>query len=185
MNEARDTADDPLVEHMTGYQNGRMEDFAGLYDALHRPLVRYLWTFVRNQAIAEDLLQETFLQLHRARHTYMSPRPVKPWVYAIARHVALMYLRSQRRRKEAVPDESLPDLPVPAEMESFADTATVHTLLGKLEHSGREELVLHHLMGLSFEEVGRIVGCAPGTAKVRAHRALKALRELAEKEVTQ
>jgi RNA polymerase sigma-70 factor (ECF subfamily) len=169
--------DDRLVELMTGYQHGRMEDFSELFDALQRPLSRYLWTFVRNSTVAEDLLQETFLQIHRARQTYTPPRPVKPWVYAISRHVALMHLRSQRRRKESLPEEDLPDLPVPAEMESFADKATLQKMLRDLEGQGKEELVLHHILGMSFEEVGRVVGCAPGTAKVRAHRALKALRE--------
>lgn len=172
--------DSRLVELMTGYQQGRMEDFSGLYAALSQPLQRYLWTFVRNTAVAEDLLQETFLQIHRARHTYMPPRPVKPWVYAISRHVALMYLRSQRRRKESLPDDELPEVPVPPEMASFADKATLHRLLAELPRRGKEELVLHHLMGFSFEEIGHIVGCAPGTAKVRAHRALKALREMVE-----
>jgi RNA polymerase sigma-70 factor (ECF subfamily) len=171
-----------LVELMTGYQNGRMEDFTLLYEALGQPLQRYLWTFVRNTTVAEDLLQETFLQIHRARHTYPPPRPVKPWVYAISRHVALMYLRTQRRRKESLPDEDLPEVPVPPEMASFADRATLYRLLDELSGRGREELTLHHLMGFSFEEIGHIVGCAPGTAKVRAHRALKALRELVERD---
>lgn len=161
---------------MTGYQDGRLEDFTELYGVLETPLKRYLWTFVRNQTTAEDLLQETFFQIHRARATYTPPRPVRPWVYAIARHVALMHLRSQRRRKESLADEELPDVPVLPEVESFADRATVHRLLDELPPASREVLVLHHLLGLSFQEVGRIVGVATGTAKVRAHRAIKALR---------
>jgi len=110
-----------LIELMIGYQNGNVEDFAGLYDALKRPLLRYLWTFVRNASVAEDLLQDTFLQVHRARHTYTPPRPVRPWIYAITRHVALMHLRSARRRKEVLPDDRLPDLPVPPDVEKLAD----------------------------------------------------------------
>lgn len=161
---------------MTGYQHGRVDDFTELYAMLEGPLRRYLWTFVRNQTTAEDLLQETFFQIHRARATYTPPRPVRPWVYAIARHVALMHLRSHRRRKESLADDELPDLPVPPEMESFADRATVHRLLDELPAAGREVLVLHHLLGLSFQEVGRIVGVAAGTAKVRAHRAIRTLR---------
>ncbi|MFW6355053.1 MAG: RNA polymerase sigma factor, partial [Verrucomicrobiota bacterium] len=44
----------------------------------------------------------------------------------------------------------------------------------------QEVLILHHLLGLSFKEVGQVIGIAPGTAKVRAHRALKSLRERLE-----
>jgi RNA polymerase sigma-70 factor (ECF subfamily) len=165
-----------LIEHMVGYQRGSMDHFDGLYSALEKPLLRYLWTFVRNTAAAEDLLQETFLQLHRARHTYTPPRPVKPWVYAITRHVALMHLRSTRRRKESIARDELPELPVSPEMDRLGDRATVFKLLAELPRKGQEVLMLHHLLGLSFEEVGQIVGVAPGTAKVRAHRALKSLR---------
>jgi RNA polymerase sigma-70 factor (ECF subfamily) len=171
-----------LIELMIGYQKGSMDDFSALYAELSKPLVRYLWTFVRNATVAEDLLQDTFMQIHRARHTYTPPRPVRPWVYAITRHVALMHLRSQRRRKELLPDEELPEIPVPPEMESYADRATVFRLLGELPRAGQEVLILHHLLGMSFLEVGQILGLAPGTAKVRAHRALKALREKIDRE---
>ena len=166
-----------LIELMIDYQKGDMDAFTGLYEALKRPLIRYLWTFVRNQTVAEDLLQDTFLQLHRARRTYTPPRPVRPWIYAITRHVALMHLRTMRRRKELLPDDDLPEVPVLPEMDQLADRATVQRLLATLPRAGQEVLILHHLLGMSFEEVGQIIGVAPGTAKVRAHRALKKIRE--------
>jgi len=174
-----------LIELMVGYQNGSMDDFSALYAALSKPLVRYLWTFVRNNTTAEDLLQDTFLQIHRARQTYTPPRPVRPWVYAITRHVALMHLRSTRRRKEYLPAEDLPEVPVLPDLEQFGDRDTVFRLLAELPRSGQEVLILHHMLGMSFEEIGSILGLATGTAKVRAHRALKALRKkIDEKGIT-
>lgn len=165
-----------LIALMTGYQQGSMDDFAALYAELEKPLGRYLWTFVRNRPTADDLLQEVFLQVHRARHTYTPPRPVRPWVYAISRHVALMYLRSRRRRPEDVPREDLPEVPVEPSADVAGDRATLMKLLDTLPRASQEVLVLHHLLGLSFEEVGRIVGASAGTAKVRAHRAFHTLR---------
>ena len=173
----RQAEEQKLIELMIAYQKGDMDAFGGLHEALKRPLIRYLWTFVRNQTVAEDLLQETFLQLHRARQTYTPPRPVRPWIYAITRHVALMHLRTMRRRKEMLPDENLPEIPVAPEVDQLADRATVQRLLGTLPRAAQEVLILHHLLGLSFEEVGQIMGIAPGTAKVRSHRALKKIRE--------
>ena len=173
----RQAEEQKLIALMTNYQKGEMDAFDGLYEALKRPLIRYLWTFVRNQTMAEDLLQETFLQLHRARQTYTPPRPVRPWIYAITRHVALMHLRTLRRRKELLPDEDLPEVPVPPEMDQLADRTTIQRLLATLPRTSQEVLILHHLLGLSFEEVGQILGVASGTAKVRAHRALKAIRK--------
>ena len=177
----RKAEDERLIELMIGYQKGNMDDFEGLYAALKQPLVRYLWTFVRNATVAEDLLQDTFLQIHRARKTYTPRRPVRPWLYAITRHVALMHLRSGRRRKEVLATDELPEVPVPPEMESFADRATLHKMLTALPQQAQEVLMLHHLLGLSFQEVGEILGIAPGTAKVRAHRALKKIRTGLEK----
>lgn len=177
----RQPEEDELVELMVRYQKGSMDAFAELYQRLSKPLGRYLWSFVRNRTAAEDLLQDAFLQLHRARHTYTPPRPVRPWVYAISRHVALMHLRSTRRRKESLAADELPEVPVPPELESYADRATVHRLLATLPRASQEVLILHHLLGLSFEEVGHIVGAAPGTAKVRAHRAIKVLRDTLER----
>ena len=75
----RQLEEERLIALMIGYQNGSMGDFEALYSALRQPLLRYLWTFVRNATVAEDLLQETFLQIHRARQTYTPPRPVRPW----------------------------------------------------------------------------------------------------------
>jgi RNA polymerase sigma-70 factor (ECF subfamily) len=177
---AESTDEARLIELMIGYQKGSMDAFAALYAELSQPLSRYLWTFVRNRSTAEDLLQETFLQLHRARHTYTAPRPVRPWVYAITRHVALMYLRSTRRRKEYLPDEELPDIPVTPDVDQLGDRATVLRFLAKLPRAGQEVLILHHLLGLSFDEVGSILDLTTGAAKVRAHRALKSLRESIE-----
>jgi RNA polymerase sigma-70 factor (ECF subfamily) len=184
MTDDRRADEQKLIALMVAYQKGDMDAFAGLHEALKRPLIRYLWTFVRNQAVAEDLLQETFLQLHRARKTYTPPRPVRPWIYAITRHVALMHLRTMRRRKEVLPDEDLPEIPVAPEMDQLADRATIQRLLGTLPKAAQEVVILHHLLGLSFEEIGQIMGIAAGTAKVRSHRALKKIRErLAKEEV--
>jgi RNA polymerase sigma-70 factor (ECF subfamily) len=177
MGVGRKAEEQRLIELMVGYQKGSMDDFEGLYAALKQPLLRYLWTFVRNTTVAEDLLQDTFLQIHRARQTYTPPRPVRPWVYAITRHVALMHLRSGRRRKETLADDQLPEIPVPPEMEKLADRATLHRMLSELPRASQEVLMLHHLLGMSFHEVGQILGVAAGTAKVRSHRALKVLRE--------
>lgn len=165
-----------LVELMIGYQNGNMRDFNDLYSTLQAPLKRYLWTFVRNASAVEDLLQTTFLQLHRARHTYIPPRPVKPWMYATARHVALMHLRSHRRRREVTADETLPDIPIPPAAEKLGDRKMVRRLLLELPRPAQEVLVLHHMLGLSFVEIGHVMGISPGAAKVRAHRALKTIR---------
>jgi RNA polymerase sigma-70 factor (ECF subfamily) len=172
-------ADEGLVDAMVAYQRGIMEAFETLYAALRGALTGYLRALVRDAGVVEDLLHETFLQLHRVRHTYQPPRPVRPWVYAIARNVFLMNRRAAHRRgrHEAIADEALPEVPVPPEIEALGDRETVQKALARLPEARREPLVLHHMLGMSFKEVGAVLGISEGAAKVRAHRALAELRE--------
>jgi RNA polymerase sigma-70 factor (ECF subfamily) len=165
---------------MIAYQKGDGAAFESLYGALAPPLGGYLRALCRDAALAEDLLQETFLQVHRARRTYISPRPVKPWIYAIARNVFLMSRRSsiRRGRHEGLPEQELPEIPIPPEVESLADRDAVRRALGNVPADRREALLLHHVWGLSFREVGAVQGVSEAAAKLRAHRGVVALREL-------
>lgn len=169
-----------LADLMVAYQSGDIRAFETLYGALSGQLLGYLHALARDHTRAEDMLQETFLQLHRARATYQPGRPVKPWVYAIARNVFLMHRRAaaRRGRHEVLAEEELPDLPVAAEVESLADRDLLRRALAQLSENRREALLLHHFMGLSFREVGAVLGISEGAAKVRAHRATARLREM-------
>src|SRR5690349_15250022 len=94
-------ADAGLSRLMAGYQAGDAACFDALYAALAPGLRRYLSALTRDAARAEDLLQETFLRMHKVRHTYDPARPVEPWAFAIARHVFLMAHRRARRSRDA------------------------------------------------------------------------------------
>jgi RNA polymerase sigma-70 factor (ECF subfamily) len=163
---------------MAAYQAGEARGFEQLFAALAGPLLGFLRATLRDAARAEDLLQETFLQLHRARHTYLPGRPVEPWVYAIARNVVAMSRRAERARPQ---NETAGD---PAELEELAaalETDPVPPLdlrraLAGLPAGPRDALLLHHVAGLGFREVAAVLGISETAAKVRAHRALERLR---------
>lgn len=176
---ARERIEDELPLLMLAYQGGDPVAFDYLYTVLAPGLLGYLSSLTRDRGRAEDLLQETFLQVHKARATYLHGRPVKPWVYAIARNVFLMQRRAaaRRGRRETLADEELPEVPVPPEVESLADRELVRRALAGLPADRREVLELHHFMGMSFREVGAVLGISEGAAKVRAHRAIAQLRE--------
>ena len=65
------------------------------------PLLGYLTSLCRDRSQAHDLLQDAFLQIHRSRHTYRPGLPVRPWLFAIARHMWLMDRRTRVRRPVA------------------------------------------------------------------------------------
>ncbi len=178
--EAAEASPDRLDELMVGYQNGDMEAFERLFEALAVPLRNYLTSLARDRSRGEDLLQETFLQMHRSRHTYLPGRPVKPWAFGIARHVFLMHRRSssRRRRHEDVAHEELPEVAVAGLAEIFPDREDLGAALARVPEDRREALLLHHVWGFSFREVGGMLGITERAAKLRAFRGIQDLRAI-------
>jgi RNA polymerase sigma-70 factor, ECF subfamily len=172
-------ADDHLRMLMVRYQEGEAEAFEALYAALAPSLRRYLVALARDAQRGDDLLQDTFLQLHRSRRTYNAARPVRPWAFAVARHVWLMDQRTRRRKSPPHVDlETAPELPVPPEAEGMADEEELRRMLAQLPADRTEALLLHHVWGFTFEEIGKMLGIRAGAARVRASRAMTALRGL-------
>lgn len=163
---------------MREYQAGRFEAFDELHALLAPALRRYLLSQVRDAAKADDLVQDTFLQLHRARHTYDSSYPLTPWAMAIARHVWLMDRRTQSRRPWAPEDVATIDLPVRGEASAYADKTDVRRALGQVAATRRTAVIQHHLIGLSFKEIAAKAGIAETAAKLRSSRGMAQLRAL-------
>ena len=115
---------------MREYQSGRFEAFDEIHASIAPALRRYLLSQCRDAAKADDLIQETLLQMHRARHTYDPSYPLMPWAMAIARHVWLMDRRTLSRRPWAPDDVTAMELPVKGEAASFVDRAVHARLLG-------------------------------------------------------
>lgn len=179
--QSREAEPDALVEFMVGYQAGDEECFDHLYDQLVSPLRGYLISLTRNADLAGDLLQETFLQLHRSRRTYRPPGSVKAWAFGIARNVYLMGLRTKTRRREVqLPEELVAELSVPSEADRIVNSDLLRGAIVQLSSEHREALLLHHVWGFSFTQIAGIVGVSRGAAKVRAHRGAKKLRTLIE-----
>src|SRR5689334_982908 len=83
---------------MREYQGGSFGAFEALYRALAPRVSGFIRARVRDDALASDLLQETFLELHRSRHTYLPGQPVIGWAFGIAQNIMLRHRREVRRR---------------------------------------------------------------------------------------
>jgi RNA polymerase sigma-70 factor (ECF subfamily) len=167
---------DELRQLMTAYQAGSLSAFERLYAALASPLLAYLASLSRDRLHAQDLLQETFLQIHRSRRAYRPDLPVRPWAFSIARYVWLMD-RRRRARRPAMGAE-LADVPVPPAVEGLADRDTLSRALNALLPERREALLLHHVWGFSFAEIGQLLGIRADAAKLRSSRGMGDLRRL-------
>jgi RNA polymerase sigma-70 factor (ECF subfamily) len=170
--------DDRLRSLMRDYQAGQFEAFDELYARLAPVVRRYLLSQARDAAKADDLVQDTFLQLHRARHTYDPAYPLTPWAIAIARHVWLMDRRTRSRRPWAPEDVTAMELPVRGEAAAYGDKADVRRALAQVAAARRAAVIQHHVLGLSFREIAEKAGIAETAAKLRSSRGMAQLRAL-------
>jgi RNA polymerase sigma-70 factor (ECF subfamily) len=167
----------------------------------HRPRVeRYLRKLVRNEADAEDLVQETFLRASRSLGDFRGEAEPTTWLYRIATNVCLdFYRRRQAARRDAVRLEEGIDPEDLAETagefaqpqltaEMLAETSEmgrcVREYVDSLPESLRASLILHDLEGLSNPEVARALGWSLEKTKVTVHRARRRLREVLESRCT-
>jgi RNA polymerase sigma factor (sigma-70 family) len=130
---------------------------------------RYFRRTHRDSTLVHDLVQETFLELHRSRRTYAAPLPVRPWVYGIARNVAA---RSRRPLPQVRVDE------VAQNQMSMIESLDVENAIDTLPPGVREPWLLHHAFGFSFASVAVRLGITPMAAKLRSSRATKTLRAI-------
>ena len=180
----RATATDPpeaeLCAHMKAYLDGEIDAFDALYAAFAGRLRGYLLSQCRDAALADDLLQDTFMQIHRSRRTYQPGRPVTPWIYAIARNVYLMQRRSAGRRTRfadrLVADARSSDGSRDA-LETIVEGDQVRRALRGVPADQRQALLMHHVEGWSFVEVATRLGIRVNAAKTRAFRGMKKMRE--------
>jgi RNA polymerase sigma-70 factor (ECF subfamily) len=168
-----------LITLMVQYQSGQADAFEEFYRLVKPGLCQYLIIKSMDRQWAEELLQETFLQIHRSRHTYLPGKPVNPWIFSIAHYVYLSARRARIRRsiREESIENHLSDFPVPPDIETSVDAGNIRVALAGLAPEHREAVLLHHYWGFSFQEIGAILGIRAGTAKLRAYRGLLKLRE--------
>jgi RNA polymerase sigma-70 factor, ECF subfamily len=168
-------------------------DFEALMRRHNRMLFRTARAILRDDAEAEDALQEAYLQAYRSLGEFRGEAQISTWLARIVANEALMRLRKQTRRAAIVPiDASVPaDEIAQVEMEmekpdAAAQRAQMRRLLESqidaLPDAYRAVFMLRAVEELSVEETGEVLGLAPGTVRTRLFRARAMLREaLAQK----
>nr|WP_198982193.1 sigma-70 family RNA polymerase sigma factor [Herbaspirillum sp. ASV7] len=124
----------------------------------------------------EDIVQETLLAVHNARHTYRPEQPLTAWVHAIARYKLMDFLRS-RSRREAFNDplDEAQELFAASDDEPAQARRDIGVLLEQLPDKQRLPIVHVKLEGLSVAQTAQLTGLSESAVKVGIHRGLKAL----------
>jgi RNA polymerase sigma-70 factor (ECF subfamily) len=168
---------------MERYACGDDAAFSELYDLLAPRLSSFLARRVRDAARTEDLVQQTFLQMHCARRHFARGAQVTPWAYAIARRLLIDGLRKSGRElldddeRERRADEHAARHSGSEQLVACREIARhVQRKLEEVPETQRAAFELVHFDGLTAAEAAQVLGTTVMAVRLRIHRALEALR---------
>jgi RNA polymerase sigma-70 factor (ECF subfamily) len=179
---------------LTRFRDGERDAFGQLVRRYERELYGYLRRYVGDSSLADDVFQNTFLQLYTKIGQYEAGRPVRPWLYTIATHQAIDALRRNSRHqalsldqeREQLHDGDIQSLmallesqaPGPLDLaEGEERRLQVRQSVDCLPDFLRQVVILAYYQGLKYREIADIVGIPVGTVKSRLHAALVKLHE--------
>ncbi|MEW5740842.1 MAG: sigma-70 family RNA polymerase sigma factor [Myxococcota bacterium] len=165
---------------MQAYCDGDTRALEALFDRHAAGVHGFLLRMVRDAALADDLLQTTFLSVVRSADRYQRGAKVMPWLLTIAGNAARDTLRRKRLGVETVADDPT-HVPEPAVEPGVSDPLArkrIEDAFQQLPVQQREAVLLHKVHGLSFEEIAESLDITPTAARIRAHRGYEKLREL-------
>jgi len=185
-------------ELMGGYrEDGQAALFNELVHRYERELYRYLARYLGDQTAAEDIFQNTFLQVHLKRGLFENGRPFRPWLYAIATHQAVDALRKAGRHPTVSLDQRISSARGDSETGNLIDLliSTTDNPLAGLQESERQQwvrdsiarlpdalrqtLILAYHQDLKYREIAEFLKIPVGTVKSRLHAALEKLQQMA------
>lgn len=170
---------------MAAYCDGDRRAFEQLFGLLGPRLHGFFMRSFESQSVADDLLQTTFMKVHRARSEYRRDLPVRPWVFSIAARVRLDEFRRRKRSPEDLDEAELARADAdqalaaeaPRSVEVGERATLVRAALDALPESQRVIVHLHRFEGMTFPEIARLLGTTEGAVKLRAFRAYERLRK--------
>lgn len=180
-----DTIAESRSDHalMLAVRDGELDALGELFERHHGPLFGFLAKLTGHRIAAEDIAQTVFQRMLKYRHTYRDDGSFTAWMYHLGRRCAADHFRKSNAAPHATDPADLQDhaddAPHAGDRASARDDhALLHTALARLDRDAREVLLLSRFQELSFAEISGILECSVGAAKVRAHRALRELRDI-------
>lgn len=166
-------------EWMLSLSEGNLDGASQLFERYQVRLYNFFLRLGYERAVSEDLTQNVFERLLKYRQSYRNQTAFPSWIFQIARNVSADYYNKNRlKMSDFSSTETVADESISVQMEEAENTETLHRAMARLPAEQREILVLTRFQNLKYSEVADILGCTESNAKVKAHRAIKQLREL-------
>jgi RNA polymerase sigma-70 factor (ECF subfamily) len=179
------------VQLMLDVKAGDEQSFELLLRKYRTPLVNFLYRMVRDTAVAEDLAQEVFLRVYRARNDYAPSAKFTTWMFRIATNLALNSVRDNRHRQMEISMDQTTDtgedeiqaMEVPDRAPSVEQVLVARTCsemilraIHALPEKQRAAVLLHKYQELDYDEIARILECSESALKSLLFRAYETLR---------
>jgi RNA polymerase sigma-70 factor (ECF subfamily) len=170
---------------------GDEASFNYLVGKYHRPMIHFLFRMVRNEAVAEELAQEVFLRVYRARESYRAEARFTTWLYRIATNLAVNHARDTRHERSVQtvyldqPDEETGTTPDVADDEPSAEQkllrdermAAIREHVMALPERQRMAVLMHKYQGMDYRQIGEVLKLSESATKSLLFRAYQTLRD--------
>jgi len=168
-------------------REGDAESFALLLERHRTPVIHFLYRMIQNQAVAEELAQETFLRVYRSRESYEPTAKFTTWLFRIATHLALNWLRDHKNSRGEVtldePSDGFPTMQV-AHSEASVEqrlvkeskAAEVRRAIGSLPQKQRGAVLMHKYQEMEYRQIATALKCSESAVKSLLFRAYETLR---------
>lgn len=172
---------------MLRVREGDLASFTPLLERHRASVVNFVYRMVQNRAVSEELAQEVFLRVYRSRTTYAPRAKFRTWLFRIARHLTLNWIRDGKKEKghqsldEALPDgvaRQLNDREPTAEEKLLreAELREVREAIDLLPPKQRAAVLMHKYQGMSYSQISSTLGCSESAVKSVLFRAYETLR---------
>lgn len=172
---------------MLRVKEGDNASFALLLDKYRNPVIHFLYRMVRNQSVAEELAQEVFLRVYRSRATYEPTAKFTTWLFRIATHLALNWLRDGKNEKlqdslddesGAAPARAIFDRGPSVEQALVRQTkfAEIRKAVEALPDKQRAAVLMHKYKEMEYSQIAKVLSCSESAVKSLLFRAYETLR---------
>ena len=175
------------AELMLRVKDGDGASFALLLEKYRASVTHFLYRMVQEQAVSEELAQEVFLRVYRSRETYEPTAKFTTWLFRIATHLALNWLRDQKNeRGQERLDESMEDAPARevADRSPSVEQSMVHRVkveevrraVASLPEKQRAAVLMHKYEEMEYSQIAKVLSCSESAVKSLLFRAYETLR---------
>jgi len=175
------------AELMLRVRDGSEAAFALLLERHRGPVVHFLFRMIQNQAISEELAQEVFLRVYRSRGTYEPTAKFTTWLFRIATHLALNWIRDGKKEKSQASldvetgegmERQVPDSALTVEQRMLRETrmSEIRSAINSLPDKQRAAVLMHKYEELGYSQIAKALECSESAVKSLLFRAYESLR---------